>query len=252
VTSAATVTAGFVAVFVTLGVLLESLADRIRPDVPWVTMTIGAVLVAAGIAAVAGHRIPLPTPALRAVPGRDTTAMLSFGIVYALASLSCTIGQFLAVIAIGIDRSLAGGIATYLAYAAGMGTIILVLAAAAALARPGPSARLRRLARYAPRLGGLLMIASGSYAIWYARWELAVYRGDLANDPIVDTGERFRLDAVQLIERIGATRLGLLVIYALLILIVAARWGRRTRPGAPEPDHPSRPHLGDSHPEARP
>ncbi len=213
--SAAMVTSGFVVVFVLLGVVLESVAEWIRPHLPWVTVAIGALIVLTGMAVAAGRRLPVPAPALRALAGRNPIAMFGYGIVYALASLSCTIGPFLAITAVALDRSFLGGVATYMAYAAGMGTVIFALAAAAALARPEPTRHLRRISRYAPRLGGLLMILSGGYAIWYGRWELTVYRGDLSDDLIVDAGERFRLSLVQFIETIGAARVGLLVALAI-------------------------------------
>ena len=213
--SAAMVTSGFVVVFVLLGVVLESVAEWIRPHLPWVTVAIGALIVLTGMAVAAGRRLPVPAPALRALAGRNPIAMFGYGIVYALASLSCTIGPFLAITAVALDRSFLGGVATYMAYAAGMGSVIFALAAAAALARPEPTRHLRRISRYAPRLGGLLMILSGGYAIWYGRWELTVYRGDLSDDLIVDAGERFRLSLVQFIETIGAARVGLLVALAI-------------------------------------
>ena len=59
------------------------------------------------------------------------------------------------------------------------------------------------------------MIISGSYAIWYARWELAVYRGDLSTDVIIDTGERWRLKAITFIENVGAVRLGVMLLSAV-------------------------------------
>lgn len=63
------------------------------------------------------------------------------------------------------------------------------------------------------------MIISGSYAIWYARWELAVYRGDLSTDVIIDTGERWRLKAITFIENVGAVRLGVMLLIAVAATI---------------------------------
>ena len=217
--SAVSVTAGFVLVFVILGVVLSSLADRIRGQLPWVTMLIGGVLIVAGVAVMAGRQLPMPAFTLRAASGRGAVGMVSYGVVYALASLSCTIGPFLAITSAALDQSLAGGLLAYVAYGLGMGTIILAIAASAALARPKPGHRLRRLSRHAPRLGGALMIISGSYAIWYARWELAVYSGDLSTDVIIDTGERWRIKAITFIENVGAVRLGVMLLIAVAATI---------------------------------
>ncbi|HBX10613.1 MAG TPA: cytochrome C biogenesis protein, partial [Candidatus Microthrix parvicella] len=67
--SAVSVTIGFVLVFVVLGVLLRSLADQIRGQLPWVTMVIGGVLVLAGITVMTGRRLPMPSFTLRAASG---------------------------------------------------------------------------------------------------------------------------------------------------------------------------------------
>lgn len=237
--SAAMVTSGFVAVFVLLGVVLESVAEWIRPHLPWVTVAIGALIVLTGMAVAAGRRLPAPAPALRALAGRNPIAMFGYGIVYALASLSCTIGPFLAITAVALDRSFLGGVATYMAYAAGMGTVIFALAAAAALARPEPTRHLRRISRYAPRIGGMLMILSGGYAIWYGRWELTVYRGDLSDDLIVDAGERFRLSLVQFIETIGAARVGLLVALAIASAVAISGYRQINRRGSRDKEPPA-------------
>lgn len=238
--SAAMVTSGFVVVFVLLGVVLESVAEWIRPHLPWVTVAIGALIVLTGMAVAAGRRLPVPAPALRALAGRNPIAMFGYGIVYALASLSCTIGPFLAITAVALDRSFLGGVATYMAYAAGMGTVIFALAAAAALARPEPTRQLRRISRYAPRIGGILMILSGGYAIWYGRWELTVYRGDLSDDLIVDAGERFRLSLVQFIETIGAVRVGLLVALAIASAVAISGYRQINRRASRDKEPPAR------------
>lgn len=213
------VTAGFVFVFVLLGVVLSSVADRVRGQLPWVTMVIGGLLVLAGLAVFAGRRLPMPTFALRASSGSGAVAMVSYGVVYALASLSCTIGPFLAITTAALNQSLAGGLLAYIAYGLGMGIIILAIAASAALARPRPVHRLRHLTRHASRLGGLLMVTSGSYAIWYARWELSVYQGDLGTDIVIETGERWRLNVITFIEGVGAVRLGAIVLAAVAVTI---------------------------------
>lgn len=218
--SAIGVTIGFVAVFVILGVLLDSIADRFREDLPWVTIAVGALLALAGLAMVLGRdiRVTLPTP--RVSTYRGAGGMVTYGAVYALASLSCTVGPFLAITGVAMDRSVTSGLATYVTYGIGMGVVILVIAAASALARPRPISQLRRLSRYAGVVGGTLMVLSGTYAIWYGRWELAVYSGDLDDDRFVNAGERIRSDLVRLIERAGALRLTIMVLGVITAAIV--------------------------------
>ncbi|MBT8212400.1 MAG: cytochrome c biogenesis CcdA family protein, partial [Acidimicrobiia bacterium] len=224
---AAAVSLGFVVVFATVGLVIDSIASEARRQLPWVTIIIGGLLIAAGIATLAGWK---PRLAVRgpqfSTASKTPTVMVGYGIAYAVASLSCTIGPFLAVTGTALDGSLIEGLTSYVAYALGMGVIILLLSIASALAHTTVAHHMRRLSRIAPRIGGGLMILAGGYAIWYGRWELAVYDGDLGTDPVIDTMEEVRLRLVDTIERIGAGRLTLLVALAVATAITLARLAR--------------------------
>ncbi len=210
--SSVSVTVGFLGVFVTLGVLLDSVLRAVRPSLPWFTMAVGVLIVGAGLAVVCGKRIPFPSASLPAISGRGPAAMIVYGIAYAIASLSCTLGPFLAVTSTALDQSVAEGLVTFAGYAIGMGTIIAILAISVAFARPGASRLLRRTSRWSSRTGGVLMIASGTYAIWYSRWELGVYNGDLNRDSVVQFGERVRSNTIALIERLDPIAIVAIVI----------------------------------------
>lgn len=71
------------------------------------------------------------------------------------------------------------------------------------------------------------MVLAGGYAVWYRRWELAVYDGDLGTDPVIDLMERVRLWFVLTIERVGAQRLALLVLLAVAAVVALPRFARR-------------------------
>ncbi|GIU89789.1 MAG: hypothetical protein KatS3mg010_0888 [Acidimicrobiia bacterium] len=85
---------------------------RIEQHLPWLTIVIGVTLIGLGIALVAGRELFVRLPRL-ARGGRDGTlpSMFLFGMSYAVASLSCTIGPFLAVTTstFRTDTWLAGG-----------------------------------------------------------------------------------------------------------------------------------------------
>ena len=65
----------------------------------------------------------------------------------------------------------------------------------------------------------MLMLVAGAYAIWYGRWELAVYRGDLETDPIVEGGEELRIWLISRIDQVGASRLALAIALSVIGLI---------------------------------
>jgi len=207
------VSLGFVAVFTTAGLILDRISGAARRQLPWVTIAIGALLVVAGIAMAMGWK---PSLAIRGpqLGGKGTGigSMIGYGITYAIASLSCTIGPFLAVTGAALNQSTAGGLATYVFYALGMGVIILAISVATAVTQTAVISRLRSASRWAPRVGGLLMVVAGGYSIWYGRWELNVYGGDLSTDPVINTGESIRTSIVDFLESVGAVRVTLIVL----------------------------------------
>ena len=104
-----------------------------------------------------------------AVPGgfeRAPTArlgsMFGYGAAYAVASLSCTVGPFLAVTASATRTDTHGdAIVVYGAYAAGFALVVGTLAVAAAFTSAALSARLRHLLPVINRIGGTLVIIVG-------------------------------------------------------------------------------------------
>lgn len=236
------VSIGFIVVFASVGLIIDSIAGQARRQLPWVTVVIGGLLVVAGLAMAVGWK-----PALTIRGPHVSTAttspkvMVGYGITYAIASLSCTIGPFLAVTGTALSQSRLEGLAAYVAYAIGMGVIILILSVASALAHSTVANHMRRVSQIAPRIGGVLMMAAGAYAIWYGRWELAVYDGDLGTDPIIDTAEDIRLWFVNTIEAIGAPRLTLLAALGIATTVALARLRSPAtetidKPASTEPD----------------
>ncbi len=223
----AAVSVGFVVVFGTVGLIIDRIASEARQQLPWVTIVIGALLVGFGVASVAGWQPRLPVPVPRLVAGGSGGApMIAYGMTFAIASLSCTIGPFLAVTGAALDSSAWEAAMVYGAYALGMGLIVLILTLSAAFAHSSIATNLREFSRVIPRIGGALMVLAGSYAIWYGRWELAVYDGQLEGDPIVDRIEVIRLQLVSEVERIGPLRL---VVLASIIVVGVGIWPRIRR-----------------------
>lgn len=238
---ATAVSIGFIVVFASVGLIIDSIAGEARRQLPWVTIVVGGLLVVAGLAVALGWK---PTLAIRgprfSTRAKSPKVMVGYGITYAVASLSCTIGPFLAVIGTAMSQSPLEGLATYIAYALGMGIVILILSVASALAHSTVANHMRRLSRVAPRIGGVLMVMAGGYAIWYGRWELAVYDGNFGTDPVIDTAEGIRLWFVDTIQAVGAQRLALLATLAIAATVALTRRRSQTThtntPAASDPD----------------
>jgi len=187
--TAASITAGFAAVFAVFGLALVPVADVVQRHLPWFTVAFGLALLPVGAWLLAGRAIPSvrwsrPGPALR----RSAASMVAFGAAYALASLGCTVGPFLAIVVSAFrSGSAPGGFLLLLAYAAGMGLVVGTAALAVATARTELVGRMRRLAPAVSRAGGAVVLVAGAYVAYYGWYELRLQRGGNPADPVVET-----------------------------------------------------------------
>lgn len=165
----AAVSAGFVGAFAfAAGLVSLGLRSLIR-YVPWAALVIGVVLVVLGILLVAGKKVAVrPIQRLRPGGGRGYGSMAVFGAAYAVASLSCTLGVLLVVVAQALaSRHPAGFLGVLLAYAAGAATVLTAVSLSTALAEGALARRLRRVLPLVERLGGGLLAVSGLYLVAY-------------------------------------------------------------------------------------
>nr|WP_269769199.1 cytochrome c biogenesis protein CcdA [Nocardiopsis gilva] len=227
----AAMTGGFVAVFAAFGLAVMPLALSVERYLPWATVVIGVVLVGLGAWLLSGREVKvlLPTP----TPGRPTRSLrwaATYGVAYAVASLSCTIGPFLAVTASALRSSTpVGAVGVFVAYAEGMGLVIGVLTVAVALAREGLAARLRRALPHLARGGGALLVLAGAYVAYYGVSELRVLSGASAADPVVGTATAIQSTLARLLDSIGPGWFALALLG--LVGLGAARALRRSRRG---------------------
>jgi cytochrome c biogenesis protein CcdA len=186
----AAVTAGFVVVFGSIGLVVSTVAESVDDHLPKVTVVIGLALVGLGVWLASGRELAVALPKLER-GGRDRTivSMFVFGLSYAIASLSCTLGPFLVVLTPTFrDAGVASGALAFVAYALGMGLVLGAVTVALALSRNGLVRRIRGLVPIANRLAGALLIVAGLYTAYYGWWEL---RGSDA-DPVIDAAQRVR------------------------------------------------------------
>jgi cytochrome c biogenesis protein CcdA len=183
---------GFLTVFGVFGALTISAAAAVQRYLPYVTVVVGIVLVAVGIWLLLGREVRLSVPgAARWAPTVRLGSMYGYGVSYAIASLSCTIGPFLAVTAAGFrSGSLVQGVSIYLAYVAGLSLVVGVLAVAAAFASSALVTRLRRVLPFVNRIGGALLVLVGLYVGYYGYYEVRLFHahGNPENAVIAGAG----------------------------------------------------------------
>ncbi|GAA1539101.1 cytochrome c biogenesis CcdA family protein [Dactylosporangium maewongense] len=234
----AAMTAGFVAVFGVVGLVISPVAGALYRVLPWFTVGFGLLLVLLAGWLLAGRH--LPSFGLRPVRGprvrRSAGSMTLFGAAYASASLSCTIAPFLAIVASSFRAgSVLAGVGLFVAYAAGMGLLVGVAALAVALARPTALTGLRRFGPALSRIGGAVLLVAGGYVAYYGWHELS----GAVDDPVIAAAQQLQQALVRAVETPGtawiAALFGLLLTGVLTARTIRVRRAGRTAAPGQEP-----------------
>jgi cytochrome c biogenesis protein CcdA len=241
VAATAAMVSGFLAAFGTFGLLTVSVASIVQRYVPYATVLIGIVVVALGIWLSLGRKLATLAPLARRsrwAPTARISSMFGYGVSYAIASLSCTAGPFLAITAASVrGTTVVHGMLIYLAYAAGFSLLVGVLAIAVAFAGSAVVDRLRRFMPYASRLTGALLIVVGLYVGYYGLYEVRLFSAnDNPSDPLIAAAGRLQGALAGWVYQHGARPL--LVALAVLLLVAFVTSWRRRRPGNPARSSP--------------
>jgi len=234
--ASASMTAGFATVFALFGLALTPVADVVARHLPWFTVVLGLALVVVGAWLLAGRDLPAVPPWWGRAPAlrRSAGSMAGFGAAYALASLGCAIGPFLAIVVSAFRAgSTLAGVAVLLAYAAGMGLVVATAALAVAAARTSLIGRMRRLAPAVSRAGGAVAVLAGAYVAYYGAYELRLRGGVDPADPVIEAAAAVQRRLADGLDRLGP--LGLAAAFAVVLagsgLLLARSVGKRRLPG---------------------
>ncbi|WP_299445056.1 cytochrome c biogenesis CcdA family protein [uncultured Phycicoccus sp.] len=211
-------TAGFTAAFAVFGAVVAPVASSAQRYLPWFSVLAGAAVFGAGLWLVTGHGLVLPAWGSR--PGRPVTrslgSMFGFGVSYALASLTCTIAPFLAVVVSSFRaESPLAGLGLFALYAAGMGLVVGSAALAVALARSSLVRGARRVGRRMPLISGSLLLVVGAYVAYYGWWEIRVLGGAGPDDPVIEAAAQVQQSLAQAVAAVGPTGFVVVVVGAL-------------------------------------
>ena len=212
-------TLGFLTVFAVFGALTVPVAGAVQRYLPLVTVVVGVSLIAVGFWLLAGYRLHIPTPPPeRWAPTTRLGSMFGYGAAYAVASLSCTVGPFLAVTAAGARTgSTTGAVTVYLVYAGGFALIVGTLAVATAFACSTLATRLRRLMPVVNRIGGALVVVVGVYVAYYGSYELRLFTaGGNPRDAVIAAAGRIQGTLAGWVHGHGALP------WLLLLVVLAA------------------------------
>ena len=168
------VTAGFVLLFAVAGSIIGLGARSVVGSIlPWLGLGIGILLVLAGAWLLRGGELYTALAQQAATrlgnPGSSNIrGYFLFGLSYGVASLSCTLPIFLAVIGSSFAASdIVTSFSQFVLYALGMGVVIIALTLSMALFKGAMLGGMRRVMPYVHPIGTWLMIVAGTYIVFY-------------------------------------------------------------------------------------
>ena len=168
------VTAGFVVLFGIAGVVIGIGARSVVGDVlPWLGLAIGVLLAVVGAWVIGGGKLYTAIAQQAAArigdPGQNNVpGYFLFGVSYGVASLSCTLPIFLAVVGTTFAvSSILTSLGQFVLYALGMGLVIVALTLGMALFRGAMVRAMRGALPYIQPVGAWLMVVAGAYITFY-------------------------------------------------------------------------------------
>jgi cytochrome c biogenesis protein CcdA len=215
------VAAGFVAVFLVVGVITETIDTWLLSNARYATVVIGTVFVVLGIAMLAGYRPRFAMPHLDAGGRtRSVGSMFVYGVAYAVASLGCAMPLFLVtVFGTGRREGFAAGVANAVFYGAGMGLVVIALTVSLAGANHLLLGALRSAMRYVDLVAAAFLVLSGVYLLYYFAVEDAS-----GGTSITDSVQRFQSRlSTTLAARWELIAIALAGVVAAAIVFVARR-----------------------------
>ena len=168
------VTVGFILLFAAAGAVIGLGARSVVGSVlPWIGLGIGILLTIAGAWLLGGGKLYTALAQQMAEkfgnPGQaNIRGYFIFGLAYGLASLSCTLPIFLAVVGSSFAAaSIWTAFAQFILYAVGMGTVIITLTLGMALFKGAMVGGMRKVMPYIQPAGTWLMLIAGAYIVFY-------------------------------------------------------------------------------------
>ena len=199
------VTAGFITIFGSIGLLATGFLSQINNAVPYISMFVGVVLAIIGISMVRGFEPKITRLTVsRARAGSGYGSMYVYGLSYAVVSLSCGFPGFIsAVVASTREKSFVSKMSVYLAFTLGMGLVMVLLSFSVALAQQAVVRGMRKILPHVNRISGALLVISGLYVSYYGYYEWrTLIRGENAPEGPVSWVQSWSSSLTNLIDRL--------------------------------------------------
>ncbi len=174
-------TLGMLVVFGFFGLILGGLQSAIASRLPYFNIALGIGLFVLGIAMLRGYQLTLKIPKMQKGGSSGSFAsMFLFGMSYATASLTCTLGLFILAINSGSITAGPGGggfgssFAALFSYGLGMGLLATMITLFLALGKRSLVGKFQSILPKINFISAVLLLIVGPYSIGYGIWELQV------------------------------------------------------------------------------
>jgi cytochrome c-type biogenesis protein len=168
------ITGGFVLLFGLAGLGLSVASSAIARYFPWLGLAVGVLLLwtagrmlsGGAVYTSIGERVADRMGATARVA--DSRGFFAYGLAYGLASLSCTLPIFLAVVASTLTSSgVVMAMTQFVLYGLGMGAVLTVLTLSVAFIKMAAIRRVQQTVRHVQTASSILMLLAGAYIIFY-------------------------------------------------------------------------------------
>lgn len=178
---------GILAVFSLFAAAIIPFASSIQKYLPIFTLLIGLLLIAAAVSLLSGKNFPsakLWSPSIS--PTGKAATFFGYGVTFALGSISCTIGPFLAITNSALASSnVAQILLTYLSFGLGISLTIAILALITATSNQFLQKHIRKVSRAISIASAVILLFVGLYLLYFAWFELQLSSTANSNDPVM-------------------------------------------------------------------
>ena len=168
-----TVSAGFLLLFGAIGLIIGGGGELVRDALPWIGLIVGGLLVLLGAWMLSGGKFysNFATQAASRIGNPNQVSIKGyflFGLSYGIASLSCTLPIFLAVVGTSLTVSdLPSALGQMALYGVGMGVVIIVCTIGIAIFKGAMVGALRKVLPWVQPISAVLMVVAGMYIVFY-------------------------------------------------------------------------------------
>lgn len=162
---------GFLVVYGALAAVVFAIGTQVLGNIAVLELVVGAILIVVGIWMLSGRQLSAPVHIQLPERRRGPIGYFAFGVIYALAAAGCTAALFLGVAGIAVAAGPVGGVAVVGAYAAGMGTLLILVTVLTALGRDVVVRRIAASGGRIRRVAGAVLIVAGVVQVYFFLFE---------------------------------------------------------------------------------